>query len=454
MSRTLILLVAVAFPAAGRADPADDLDAELLRVAPKLVEHCKAHKLTNVGVVKFLVRVGDAKPSDDVGELNLALADRLEVALLLANPDADGLGVIRRASAAVIAAKNTFANHRDADGRKAFFADQTYRLAWGPEVKADAFFTGELALDKDLAKAALTFQAFDAAGTLETLRDAVAVEPSPRLLAEAGFSYLVDPKKLADAPDAPKRKRRNLQVVAEVRQEAADFAKADKGTLHPALRNAPLKWTILYDSKPVPFEGDRVPEPVRGQVVTFVLENRADFVVGAVLKVNGENVLFRERLPVERCRKFVLEPGQKVEVEGFRSDEKTVKPFEVLSAEASRDDEVRYGEHVGTFRLTAFRGKLVEADPTADENKSLADADRMLVAIARGGRDAVKIPAGNAKSVKEYLLGREAAQAGAHGLVVEGTAATTKAARYVFFRPEPDLAINDVTVRYYTPAKK
>src|SRR5467141_1148920 len=92
-------LLAAALLAAPAAAPAssDELDAKLRAAAPAVLKYVKAKKYENVGVLKFLVDRGDGKPTDNAGALNLGLADRLEVALILALPN-DDLGVIYRAS--------------------------------------------------------------------------------------------------------------------------------------------------------------------------------------------------------------------------------------------------------------------------------------------------------------------------------------------------------------------
>src|SRR5262249_7366097 len=73
--------------------------------------------------------------------LNLNLARRLEIALVLANEDKPGrtLGIIKNASAT--AAATPGANHLTSPGRQKLF-QATYPLAWGNQrVSADAFLT-------------------------------------------------------------------------------------------------------------------------------------------------------------------------------------------------------------------------------------------------------------------------------------------------------------------------
>ena len=73
--------------------------------APKIVESLRDKHYKNVGVLKFVVQTGKGPARDNVGPLNASLADRLEVALVLALKD-DSLGIIANASSAAAESKN------------------------------------------------------------------------------------------------------------------------------------------------------------------------------------------------------------------------------------------------------------------------------------------------------------------------------------------------------------
>src|SRR5260370_33767414 len=93
--------------AAGAARAADPLplDKALRQAAPAVLRELHARKgVTNVGVLKSLAARGDGDPRDDLGAINRSLADRLEVALVLAQEDGDDLHVLMHASDAVAAA--------------------------------------------------------------------------------------------------------------------------------------------------------------------------------------------------------------------------------------------------------------------------------------------------------------------------------------------------------------
>src|SRR3954466_6827164 len=94
---------------AGRGGGEETLDAALLRQAPRVLADLKAHGVRNVGVLKFRVKKGEQPVSDRVGTLNLDLAARLEIALVLATDIKAPVGIIHDASA--VAARTPGANH-------------------------------------------------------------------------------------------------------------------------------------------------------------------------------------------------------------------------------------------------------------------------------------------------------------------------------------------------------
>src|SRR5262249_12108704 len=208
-------LLALAVPA--RADhhaPDEALD----KVAPQVLKKLKACKAENVGVLKFLVQRGDGKPDDAVGELNMGLADRLEAALILHNPD-EKIGIIDRASLAVVANMNRLANHRTEEGRQMFFGDD-YKLAWGnTKVKPSAFVTGLAIIGKDLKSVTLKLEMFGADGQVEAVGEPIVVPTTRRTLVEAGYSYVLTEKMKPDIFDGARGSKTNKGAVAQVKAE-------------------------------------------------------------------------------------------------------------------------------------------------------------------------------------------------------------------------------------------
>src|SRR5262245_21398421 len=72
------------------------LDRQLLTQSKAIVKALRDKGCRNVGVLKFQVQKGKQPASDNVGTLNMSTAGRLEMALMLANPNAesDQIGIV------------------------------------------------------------------------------------------------------------------------------------------------------------------------------------------------------------------------------------------------------------------------------------------------------------------------------------------------------------------------
>src|SRR5579884_631338 len=124
------------------------LERELLRVAKQAIKHCSDKGYKNIGVLKFQITKDGKTLSDNVGTLNVFLARRLEVALVLSDNPRNPIGIIDNATA--VAHRTKGANHLSKEGRLKLFA-VSYPLAWGKaEVRPDAFITGIAEISKDL----------------------------------------------------------------------------------------------------------------------------------------------------------------------------------------------------------------------------------------------------------------------------------------------------------------
>ena len=75
-----VLLVVVC---PGAVAAAENVEREMIRRAPDIVQTLQKRGYHNVGVLKFLVAKGKGNLSDNTGTLNLTLANRLEIALIL-----------------------------------------------------------------------------------------------------------------------------------------------------------------------------------------------------------------------------------------------------------------------------------------------------------------------------------------------------------------------------------
>src|SRR5262245_27454377 len=103
-------LIAIILASAGSPlQAAEPLERELVGQAPDIITRLKERHYANVGLLKFLVTRDGQRFSDNVGTLNLQLAKRLEIALILANDPKDPVGIIEDANA--VAHRIPGANH-------------------------------------------------------------------------------------------------------------------------------------------------------------------------------------------------------------------------------------------------------------------------------------------------------------------------------------------------------
>jgi hypothetical protein len=468
-----------AAPAARAAD--ETLDQALRRHAGDLVGYLRAKKYHNVGVLKFRVQKGDGERSDNAGPLNLNMARRLEVALVLANPD-ESLGIIQDASAALVKADNARANHLTREGRLACF-DTLYPLAWGARqsVRADAFLTGCVHLSADRSTTEVTFLGFDRGGELVKLGKPFRVSTDARTLFEAGESYRLS--------DEVVRKtffdRDEVNLVRTAAHEAAEVKVGEDKFPLPNGR-APVELIIRYAGQPQPYtvrDGTAfVPEPGQGQQITFVLRNHTREKRGAVLMVNGESTVFREKGEPARCTKWILDPGEEYVVPGYQLDTRQFVPFQVLSPEESAQDEVNYKEHAGTFTLAVFRPRQFPADLPPDTGPAPGPAGGAPGTSVAGGKPAGDVPAkvrpaggpedearevdviatkgigslpsrpGTLEALKEQLRARGNSGDGtiAKGMVRPGQETRAGVVKVVDFVADPT-PIFLTTIRYYQP---
>jgi hypothetical protein len=429
----LALLAALfAAPAAG----AETLDRTLLKQAPRVIAYLKEHGTKNVGVLKFRVKKGDEAASDRVGPLNLNLAGRLEIALVLATDLKQPLGIIRNADA--VAATLPGANHLTKPGRQALFHGR-YPLAWGDQqVEPDAFLTGVAVVSSDRKQMTVGIMAFGKDGEkLDNVAQFTASTDAPTL-AEAGESFLI--RGAFDAGQA--------DVVHEKVVASAVQVKASPATTPLRDPSAPVTLEIRYDGRPVPIEiregKAEVREPGERQNVAFVIRkvDRTPDKYGVVLLVNGVNTLYKEQTAPEHASKWVLGPDHReTVVSGYQTGAKSAEAFRVLSSAESKTNAMHYGPAAGTITLVAFREKTreVAAPPLDDEGED-------LIALSRG-----MLPPEQPKTLAalKFRLREGAGQGGSRGLIVAGETLGA-AARTVEFQAE-STPVMSATITYYKP---
>ncbi len=175
-------------PAKSKDGAAHDVDRQMLAEAPGILKQLRDKGYHNVAILKFRIEKGD-QPVDRVGTLNMNLAERLEMALILKNDARNPLNIIHDASA--VAAKTPGADHRTPAGLKKLFAAK-YPLAWGRDrVSPDVFLIGAAKVDNKLSDLRVSIFAYDAKSEKPVRLCQFNAKPTVQELAEAGESFVL-----------------------------------------------------------------------------------------------------------------------------------------------------------------------------------------------------------------------------------------------------------------------
>lgn len=443
------LALAALFSVRSFAQEPVELERAFVRQAPELIKRLKEKGYRNVGVLKFQAVKEGGKLTDNIGTLNMLLAQRLELAMILAKKPSDPLGIIENASA--VAQNIAEASHLSKDKRLKLF-DARYPLAWGSEkVEPDAFVTGCCQISGDLKLLNISLMAFDRKeNVLAQILPDFKARNRPEHLVELGESFVLrggfdeGETKIKGAetkPDAVKEKARHEAALA-VAQKVKEAA-----VVHPAEDPAaPVKLEVRYDGRSVPIEVHRgvarVPEPAEGQRVELLLRRgKADGRFKAVLKVNGENTIEKQRLPDASCWGWVLEADRTTPqtIQGYQIGSDMVEKFRVLSRAESKAREIDYGPEVGTITLTVFGERSGRKAPPG-----LLDDEEADVAVVAKTALPSKKPDTFA-ALKSTLL-----DDANRGLIAEGERVKSGDVQTVKFNMDP-LPRMTLTVVYYKP---
>lgn len=432
----------------GHVSDAQTIAEGMQKQIPSIIQFLNENDLKNIGVLKFRVRKAGAKEvSDSVGPMNSLLADRLELGLILANPfqESDQLKIIEGASDQV--AKISGANHLEAEGREKLFA-QEYSLAWGDEkIKADAFITGGVVISSDnlSAKVVLLYVTKDGSDS-EQIGEMFTAQLDAQSLSESGQSFtlrgIFDGGKTTSSFKQNQKQKQELvrKEVVKVKSQQTSFPLSDP--------SAPMRLEIKYDGRKMPVEmrgGEAfVREPRQGQNVELVLtrSTSARGRLGAVLKVNGENTLYRSTVRDLDAPKWVFSPQHKqTVVKGYQIDKDRIDKFKILSDEESKLRAMDYGRNVGQIQLTVFP-ELTGPAP----NEFILDEDEEdLVAMFRGVHPKKQPKNLGALKHQIRLAGKSGPQT--RGLIVGGESGKNKI-NIVKFKPDPT-PLMSVTITYY-----
>ncbi len=432
---------------------ADELDKLLLTQAKSILGKLKDRGHKNVGVLKFRVKKGDEPATDRAGTLNMRLSEKLEMALILANKIQAPIGIIRDANKT--AASIAGANHLTAEGRKQLFTAQ-YDLAWGDEkVTPDAFITGVAFIHPDMKTMTIGLSMFEASSDELIALSKFDAKPDLEDLLDSGESFTVrgvfDQGSLEMTQDERKDKATEEAVKSTllVKSETASKSQAASSKLHPLSPmnpDSPISLEIRYQGVPQTIEFREgaafVKEPAENQKVTFIVRRNGTGAprLGIVLKVNGENTLYRQKLPDAQCSPWIFEPSLKeFQVSGFQLDAKSLQEFKVLSQAESKTKEINYGEFVGTISISVLKEQTVEPKIAAD---LLSEDGEDFAILTRSAFP--KKPARNLSALRHQL-----ADASTRGLIVDG-AVVQQNVQVVQFKGD-SIPIMTATIKYYNP---
>jgi hypothetical protein len=216
-----------------------------------------------------------------------------------------------------------------------------------------------------------------------------------------------------------------------------------------------VKLRILYGDKlqEVSDTGD-VAEPAENTKVVFVIENTSkDQTFAVVLRVNGENTLFRETTHEPRdCKKWIIPPGETRRIEGFQSDDMGAVPFKVLSPEEST--ELSYRAQAGTIHLICFQGTVETEDPYKEVVKNRDDKQREFVGIAKGLLKNSKEPPRSLEALKKKLLETSTGDPrDSKGYIGAGNTKLDNHVQWQYFKYASDKPVQEAVFHYKKTAK-
>lgn len=451
--RILVYLIFSIVSTAVNVTPAfsTTIQEELQRRAPEIIDFLVRKNLKTIGVLKFRVQPPGGAVTDKAGTINSMLADRFEVALILANPFDEQLqlNIIRDANSQL--ASNPRAHHLSKEGRLQFFGAE-YQPAWGKKLlDADAFLTGIVQVHENRKNATVGILYFDKTGErLERIGDPFEVTLDASATAELGESFVLrgafDEGKTALTNDPAQLQTLVVEAAKRVRQQDAPFPIDDA--------KSPVRLEVRYDGKPVQIvlkDGQAfLPEPQSGQRVEIVINRTpaANGTLGVVVKVNGENTLYRQTSRDIECAKWLLtENHTQTTIKGFQlRDSNRIERFVVLSEQDSAERAMDYGHHVGQIQMVVFKERSNAKIPRVS-----SEADEDLNALMRGFRPSQ--PPQNLDALKEQIrVAARSSDSTRGGLIVAGDQAKNEGIELKTFQPDPT-PIMSVTLSYYKQLK-
>ncbi|MCA9012211.1 MAG: hypothetical protein KDB01_20805, partial [Planctomycetaceae bacterium] len=395
LRQILILLLAAASLCdqwAQTANASDKLESQYRDQSSKILDTLRSDGIQTVGVLKFSVRIGEGKFPASVGALNTRLVQKLELALVMANParrgdEAKQVGVIRGASK--VAATIEGATHLSADGRKLLFS-KTYPLAWKhlgkTDVIPDAFIVGVAQIKSDLSSIQIELMLLKKADLSLTPLAKLTVPTDLEDLIDSGESFttrgIFDGGSVENSEEKAEKIEETVRKKALlVRTETIEESTPQSSTKHPlsASSDGPIKFEVWYDDELQNYEfrdgAAFIKEPKEEQEVILAVRRKGTDKkrYGILIRVNGENTLYKERTPDAKARLWIMEPDLKeFSIRGYQIDEKERERFRVLSDAESEKRKFDYGQDFGMISVTVFEEQTNIKPELSEEKLDLA----------------------------------------------------------------------------------
>lgn len=388
---SLLVFTVVLNSLLARSAQADSqLEAKYQTTAKQIVEELRSKNVKTTGVLKFSVRIGAGAFPRNVGSLNTRLAEKLELALVMANPARQAdvekqVGIVRGASD--VAATIDGATHLSPDGRMLLFS-KSYPLAWRhlgqTTVVPDSLIVGVAQVKADLAS-------MDIEMLLLTKSD-LKLSPLAKLTVPTDLEDLMDSgesfttRGIFDGGSVDEGTTEKIETAAKeeailVRAETLDKSEPQTSTKHPLspAGSSPVKFEIWYDNKLQDYEfrdgAAFLPEPREGQDVILVVRRKNSDTIryGVLVRVNGENTLYREKTPDAQASLWILEPDlEAFSIRGFQITTDEREKFRVLSDADSEKRKFDYGRDTGLISITVFNEQERVIVPPSDDELDLA----------------------------------------------------------------------------------
>lgn len=384
----MVILFAVAAVFGGQAHAGDQLESQYRDQSTKILDKLRSDGVKTVGVLKFSVRIGDGKFPGSVGALNTRLVQKLEIALAMANParradEAKQVGIVRGASK--VAATIEGATHLSADGRKLLFS-KIYPLAWKhlgkTDVVPDAFIVGVAQIKSDLSSMQIEMMVLKKSDLSLAPLAKVTVPTDLEDLIDSGESFTT--RGIFDGGSVEETEQIEEAVKKEallVRTETIDKSTPQASKKHPlaASSNAPIKFEVWYGDDLQEYEfrdgAAFIKEPAEDQEVILAVRRKSTDTkrYGILVRVNGENTLYKERTPDAQATLWIMEPDLKeFSIRGYQIDEKERERFRVLSDAESEKRRFDYGQDFGMISVTVFEEQTSIKPKLSEEKLDLA----------------------------------------------------------------------------------